>query len=65
MQQMLKILTPEQLAKVRELREKEGMPTLAEMKEKRGDDRKGKGGEKTYNKPDPTSGVPKLYDEEK
>lgn len=64
MQQMMKILTPEQLAKLRELREKEGMPTLADMKDRR-EDRKGKGGEKNYNKPDPSSGVPKLYDEEK
>lgn len=58
-----KILKPEQLATLRELREKEGMPTVAEMKERRKD--RDENDNKTYNKPDPKSGVPKLYDEEK
>lgn len=61
-----KILTPDQLAKLRELREKEGKPTMAEMRERRKGERGEKGTEKAVaNKPDPTRGVPSLYDNEK
>jgi len=63
MAQIAKILTPDQQAKLRELREKEGKPTMAEMRERRKGE---KGGEKAVaNKPDPTRGVPSLYDNEK
>lgn len=66
MGQIAKILNPEQLAKLRELREKEGRPTMADMKERRKGERGEKAAEKAVaNKPDPTRGVPSLYDNEK
>jgi hypothetical protein len=62
--ELASILKPDQLAKLRELREKEGKPTMTAMAEKRRDRKESDSAPSADNRPKRENGVPTLYDKE-
>ena len=61
MAELRNILTPQQLAKLKDLREAEGMKGPRERRKEKADG----GATKTQERPDPAKGAPSLYDNEK